>query len=551
MTYNEVQLEVAKVYAAAFDRAPEREGLLYWTEQVNNGNLTIEQVAESFYDQPEFKNLYDPENSTDEEYVTAIYEHVFDRTPSAEEVGYWVSQLQTDGGPVTRKTLTAAMVHGALGDDATQLANQAEVGVEYALHSAGIIEAAKAAIDGVTADPATVEQAIDAFESKYGYRVSTPDDLANLSSDITAVNLSNAESGTYDFSQVVSENLNRIAFLEPAQGDVNLQNLPDNAEVCFMGYDMGEDIGMGLPGDWYEGLTFTLSDLNRESNQLTIDLYAHQPIELEDASSPFGVITVKAHVDNTENIVITSNLCSDLSGDQYMPQDYTNGFLLDSSSVNNVVLKGESGLVFEVTEGAQIHSVDASDIDGHVDVFMRSNEQSVEYIGSSGADFYFTSDQGDNIEAGGGADYISLGDGMDTVIYRASTDTPVDFIEYSDGMYVRMEEISSFETGVDKIVFTSDLNLVDGEARESILQKEMIDINNMDAYISANGNDFFDDNGTDRVLAWAVTTDPFGDASDGCLFVDVNGDGDLNLEDDISIRFYDMTTFDLADVVFV
>jgi len=165
MTLEEVRLEVAKIYAAAFDRAPDAAGLTYWAEQVNSGALTIEQVAQSFFDQPEFEELYHPTLKTDEEFVSDIYNHVFDRAPSSEEVAYWVEQLQADNA-VDRTTLIAAMVHGAQGDDAVQLENQAKVGVQYALYGAGTVEEAKAAIEGVTADPATVEEALNSIENQ-------------------------------------------------------------------------------------------------------------------------------------------------------------------------------------------------------------------------------------------------------------------------------------------------------------------------------------------------------------------------------------------------
>ena len=43
---------VAKLYVATFDRAPDSAGLDYW---VNLSGLSLEEIATSFFDQPETK----------------------------------------------------------------------------------------------------------------------------------------------------------------------------------------------------------------------------------------------------------------------------------------------------------------------------------------------------------------------------------------------------------------------------------------------------------------------------------------------------------------
>lgn len=46
---------VAGLYVATFDRAPDGAGLDYWVEE---SNLSLEGIAESFFDQPETKEKY-------------------------------------------------------------------------------------------------------------------------------------------------------------------------------------------------------------------------------------------------------------------------------------------------------------------------------------------------------------------------------------------------------------------------------------------------------------------------------------------------------------
>lgn len=46
----ETERLVTEIYVSTFGRAPDQEGLAYWTTEVLSGNLTIEQVNQSFFD---------------------------------------------------------------------------------------------------------------------------------------------------------------------------------------------------------------------------------------------------------------------------------------------------------------------------------------------------------------------------------------------------------------------------------------------------------------------------------------------------------------------
>ena len=61
--------EVAKLYVAFFNRAPDAEGLHYWVE---DSGLTIEEIAQSFFDQSETHDRY-PESLSNEEFIIEIY----------------------------------------------------------------------------------------------------------------------------------------------------------------------------------------------------------------------------------------------------------------------------------------------------------------------------------------------------------------------------------------------------------------------------------------------------------------------------------------------
>jgi len=109
--------EVAKLYVATFNRAPDAAGMNYW---VNTG-MSIEQIAQSFFDQSETQTLY-PTGTSSSSFVTSVYDNLFNRTPDTEGLNYWVQQL--DSNAVSKQNFILAVVNGALNSDATILDNK-------------------------------------------------------------------------------------------------------------------------------------------------------------------------------------------------------------------------------------------------------------------------------------------------------------------------------------------------------------------------------------------------------------------------------------------
>jgi len=67
--------EVAKLYVATFNRAPDFSGLNYWT---NDSGLRLSQIAESFFDQPETRELY-PSGNSNRSFIQSVYANLFNR----------------------------------------------------------------------------------------------------------------------------------------------------------------------------------------------------------------------------------------------------------------------------------------------------------------------------------------------------------------------------------------------------------------------------------------------------------------------------------------
>jgi hypothetical protein len=118
--------EVAKLYVATFNRAPDSSGLDYWATA---SNLNLDGVALSFFDQPETQSLY-PSTYTTENFVKSVYSNLFNRQPDADGLSYWVKEISE--GKVPKSLFLLAVINGALDSDATILNNKMSVGIAYA-----------------------------------------------------------------------------------------------------------------------------------------------------------------------------------------------------------------------------------------------------------------------------------------------------------------------------------------------------------------------------------------------------------------------------------
>ena len=150
--------EVAQIYVATFNRAPLDAGLDYWTES----GFTIEQIATSFFDQDEAQAIYtdNGEPIPSDEFVTIIFNNLFNRAPAPAGLDYWSDAL--DEGLVSYAEMILAVANGATGDDAQILANKTEVGLYYADQGG---DQTDWDLSGIDATDASVEAAKDDIDA--------------------------------------------------------------------------------------------------------------------------------------------------------------------------------------------------------------------------------------------------------------------------------------------------------------------------------------------------------------------------------------------------
>ncbi len=93
--------QVARLYVAYFDRAPDDAGARYWNTLYARGSLSLDRISDAFADSTEFANRY--RLVDDRGFVRLVYENVLGRRPDARGWDYWTAAL--DEGRLTRGEL--------------------------------------------------------------------------------------------------------------------------------------------------------------------------------------------------------------------------------------------------------------------------------------------------------------------------------------------------------------------------------------------------------------------------------------------------------------
>ncbi|OWW19673.1 DUF4214 domain-containing protein [Noviherbaspirillum denitrificans] len=99
---------LAQIYVAAFRRAPETEGFNYWTKEV--ASRGIDAVADIIFSLDIVKAIYAADMAPSQ-FVSTIYTNVFNKAPDAEGLNYWTQQLAVR----SRGQLVIDMTNAALG----------------------------------------------------------------------------------------------------------------------------------------------------------------------------------------------------------------------------------------------------------------------------------------------------------------------------------------------------------------------------------------------------------------------------------------------------
>lgn len=160
------RIDVSNLYVALFARAPDGEGLGFWSSELANGK-TVAQVADTMFATAPARVTY-PSFATNAEIITSFYTKVLGRAPDTEGLAFWTSKLNapsaTPGSVIVEMinvvNAFVASTPALPTDAAAQLSkdlftNKADVALYFGLANSSIA-VAQSALVNVTADPATV-----------------------------------------------------------------------------------------------------------------------------------------------------------------------------------------------------------------------------------------------------------------------------------------------------------------------------------------------------------------------------------------------------------
>jgi hypothetical protein len=113
--------QVYRLYEGALNRAPDQEGLTYWTNVLNAGT-PLQSVADGFVGSAEFQADYGALDNTG--FVTLLYSNVLHRAPDATGLSVWVAELNSG---VTRSQVLLGFTQSQ--EDINDLAGSVQQGL--------------------------------------------------------------------------------------------------------------------------------------------------------------------------------------------------------------------------------------------------------------------------------------------------------------------------------------------------------------------------------------------------------------------------------------
>lgn len=160
------QTLISQLYVAFFNRAAEGAGLGHWANDLANGR-PIQEIAQNFYISSETGSVYSGA-LTNSQFIEKFYQTVMNRSADKEGLDYWTAQLNLPGKE--QGSVVVDIINALLSDQsqnpvvvASQAAFNAKVSVStaYALAN-GPLAGAHAVLTGVT-DQASADAAIAAI----------------------------------------------------------------------------------------------------------------------------------------------------------------------------------------------------------------------------------------------------------------------------------------------------------------------------------------------------------------------------------------------------
>lgn len=212
-----------------------------------------------------------------------------------------------------------------------------------------------------------------------------------------------------------------------------------------------------------------------------------------------------------------------------------------NTSLKSIVIDGSQAI--QINTGTLVGSValtiDATTATGAVTVTARDATLRVDVNGGTASDTILAGQAGGTIFGGIGGDLIRLLAGSETLVYKSGADSLLDTVNTAGTSAAKMDAISGFQSGTDKIDLTALVMSIGGQ--QSYLDKNFATVADLAA---ANGSASFYTVGPDtrKIIAAHIGSDTY-------LVVDTNGNNTFNVGTDLVIKLTGTATVQESDLV--
>lgn len=436
------RLDIAKLYVAAFDRAPDVSGLDFWVNAYVSGKDTLSTIAQKFTNSDEYKAKY-PSYLSNEQIVEKVYVNVFDRASDAEGKTFWVNALTS--GALTTGTLMKAMVDAATkngGTDNANLTAQAQAGVDAAIVAASTVtltsgndnftgmlfEAPQTYTPGGTNrinslqdnDKLTGTSTMDALNVTIGHNADTGD--TNIMPILTGVDTVNVSFDATGYSLDMQDSTGTTTEVNVKRMEAGATNAVNNMADLAAKYSVtsSETAADSLTFDLLDSAVSGTSDATILAlNKANVDSLVLQ------ASASNGVETINMQSNVSSNVIglLTAEDLKTLniSGSQALRIGAT------SNITNGALIEGTRYTAGLANVAGSLTAIDASTMTGALTLVMGAELNAVlegttgtavsmAVTGGTAADTFVLA-QGASINAvTGNTDVISGGEGTDKLI---------------------------------------------------------------------------------------------------------------------------------------
>lgn len=168
-----LEQDITGLYLTIIGRISDSAGVDYWTNEVQAGRLTVAQVGQSFFDQPEVINKY--ANLDNTAFIKSVYLNVLGREAEQDGINYWKTQL--DSNAVSKDRFIEAINNGAIGDDAFLLNNKKAIAYDYMKNVSTDIDLASTILTYASTD--NLSTYIDLATDIYSYYLLNKDTITS------------------------------------------------------------------------------------------------------------------------------------------------------------------------------------------------------------------------------------------------------------------------------------------------------------------------------------------------------------------------------------